>query len=135
MRKFICALACCVFIFSCKKDGLSKLKSEFAGTWELHKSIGYPFINPVYPPGNGSIIFLDDNGSVELRRHDTVERKSRYFLQEKKDCYEEKKKVYLTTTDQSYPHDWYITLDSGMLVLSTPNCYADGGLTYYRRIQ
>ena len=123
-----------LIFFSCKKDDL-RINPEIYGIWEFEHNAGYPFTNPVYPPGNGQIIVLSRNGRFERRQHDTVLFKGRFFLKEKEDCYLRERKIFFITNDPGYQPDMSIDIYAGKLALTTSNCYADGGISYYRRVQ
>jgi hypothetical protein len=120
-------------LFSCKKNEISTLKSEIAGTWELEKFIGYPFTNPSLPPGNGKIMVLGTDGIFERRQHDTVVFRGTYVLEKRNDCYQRSSNTVFSTNESTPVYYSYIELEEGKLTLSTPNCYVDGGTAYYRR--
>src|SRR5690348_8585126 len=97
-----CFLILTIFIFSCKKDNeMRSLKKEIVGTWEIEKFIGYPFTQPPYPPGNGQIIVIGDNGDFERRKHDTLVFKGHYSMRRKKDCYPGDKDIIFLTNESS----------------------------------
>jgi hypothetical protein len=122
-----------IFLFSCKKDRIrTPFKKQLVGAWEFEHFVGYPFTAPYYPPGNGKIIVFFENGNFEKRQHDTILSKGKYFLSVKKDCYPRESNIFINTNDASL--HYYINIDSNKLMLSTPNCYADGGMSLYRRI-
>jgi hypothetical protein len=138
MKKLLLLHALLVFLSpSCKKHGNLFLNKRFRGVWEYENFSGFPFNNNYLPPGNGRIIVLLTDGTYERRLHDTVLFRSRYFLKEQKDCYPpDEMKIHFSVNDTAGSWDHYIKIDeSGRLTLSTPNCYADGGVAYYRRIQ
>jgi hypothetical protein len=125
-----------VFVFSCKKDSeLQTLKKEIAGSWEIESYSGYPFTQPSYPQGNGQVIVIGEGGSFERWKHDSLVFTGHYFMMRKKDCYEGENEVVFLTGESSGDRYGYINIRSGKLTLSTPNCYADGGTVYYRRIK
>jgi len=132
MRKIAFLLTSVVVFYSCKKDQLSQLRSQFSGTWEFEKSIG-AFANTGLPPGNGNIILLGTDGSFERRKHDTIIFKGVYFLEERKDCYGDEKKIFFKTSDSSYTADVSIETGANTLTMNTSDCYADGGATIYRK--
>ena len=135
MKKIFPVLSFIFLFFSCKKGNDLFLNNRFQGVWEFEDFSGYPFNNNYLPPGNGKIIVLNSNGSFERRQHDTVLFRGRYFLRNQKDCYEEQKKIHFTTNDTAYSWDVYIDINSGKLTFGTPNCYADGGVSFYRKIE
>jgi len=123
------------FIFiSCKKDNAALVRKELAGEWEYVTISGYPFSNPVLPPGNGIIIVFGENGNFERRNHDTLVFKGNYRLHERKDCSGDEKKTFLDTNDSMFVKDDYVNIRDGRLHISTPNCYQDGGTAIYRRL-
>ena len=125
-----------IFLFvSCKKSNDLFPDDRFEGVWEFENFSGYPFNNNYLPPGNGRIIVLSADGTFERRQHDTVLFRGRYFLKQQKDCYEEQKKTHFTTNDTVYSWDVYIDIAAGKLTLTTPNCYADGGTAFYRKVE
>ena len=134
--KKICFLFFLTTIFSCKKDNEVKtLKNEIVGTWELEKFVGYPFNQPPLPPGNGSIIVLGGDGSFERKQHDTLVFRGSYSVQRKKDCHERNSDIIFSTNTSSSDSYEYIEMSDGKLLFSTPNCYQDGGVAYYRRLK
>lgn len=130
---FLVLLAC---MFSCNKDSeVKRLKNKIAGTWELERFVGYPFNQPTLPPGNGNIIVLGEEGLFERKQHDTLVFRGSYSVQEKKDCYERKSNTIFSTSENSFGDYQYVDISEGKLLLSTPNCYQDGGTVYYRRLK
>lgn len=124
------------FFFSCKKDKeIQLLNQEIIGTWEFETFSGYPFTQPILPPGNGRIIVISGDGSFERKMHDTLVFKGNYTLQKKDDCYKRENNIIFSTNESS-PNDYqYIEVVGGRLTLSSPNCYQDGGTAYYRRVK
>jgi hypothetical protein len=135
MKKIFPALLFVCIFFACKKGTELFLYSRFKGVWEFENFSGYPFNNNYLPPGNGRIIVLSADGGFERKQHDTILFRGRYFLEKQKDCYEEQKKIHFTTNDTANSWDAYIDISSGKLTLSTPNCYSDGGIAFYRKIE
>ena len=134
MKRLISLLLFFFLPFSCKKDDISStFRKKVTGVWELEHFYGIAGIP--YPPGNGRIIALFDNGVFERRQHDTVLFKGKYFLNVKSDCYPRKDNIFFTTNENPYSWDSYINVnDSGKLVLSSSNCLADGGTSIYRKL-
>lgn len=126
-------LALLVF-FSCRKDHIpSEFKNKITGTWEIERFSGFGSVS--FPPGNGRIIVLFANGSFERRQHDTVMFRGRYSLRTKNDCYPRDEKTFFSVNDNSYSMDSFIDVDdSGKLLLSSSNCLADGGTSFFRKI-
>ena len=120
-------------LVSCKKD-LRMLNADIVGTWEMEKYSGYPFNQPTLPPGNGKIIVIGENGLFERKQQDTLLYRGSYSLDKKKDCYEDAKKITFSTSDGSGTFS-FIEVSEGKLLLSTPNCYTDGGITSFRRLR
>lgn len=123
-------IAITLFIFSCKKAAYEK---KLSGTWEYEHFSGYPFTQPVLPPGNGNVIVLGSNGSFQRMKHDTLLFKGTYKLILQKDC-DGPKKWLFTTDDASFGSDRYVSVDENKLYFNTPACYQDGGTTVYNRI-
>jgi hypothetical protein len=122
-----------VLVFACKKyNEVKTLENEIVGTWGLEKFVGYPFNQPILPPGNGSIIVIGEGGLFERKQHDTLVFRGRYSVRRKKDCHERDNDIIFSTTESSSYS--YVKISDGKLSLSTPNCYADGGTAYYRRL-
>ena len=120
-------------LFSCKKEQTTNpLYEPYLGTWEYEKHIG--FITDSLPAGNGRIIDLSSKGTFESRKHDTVLFKGVYSLQEKGDCSPRAETTFFATNDSAFVQDGYIALKNGRLTITTSNCMADGGTTFYRRI-
>jgi hypothetical protein len=124
----------CFYISSCKKDITQDLRKYIQGKWEYVTFVGYPFNYPTLPAGNGRLLVFEKNGSFERRNFDTIIFKGYYFLSERQDCSGDQKTVFLTTTDTSFSNNTSIAVKGYSLFLSTPNCYADGGTTIFRRI-
>jgi hypothetical protein len=125
-----------ISIYSCKKDNVVKaLKKDIAGTWELEKFAGYPFNQPPLLPGNGRIIVLGEDGFFERKQHDTLIFRGDYSLRKQKDCYERNSDITFSTNENSSGTYHYIEISEGKLLLSTPNCYQDGGIASYRRLR
>lgn len=133
MKQFLFLFFICLFS-SCKKDSeLRSVEKEITGTWEFEKFTGYPFTQQPLPPGNGQLIIFGKNRSFERRKNDTLLFKGTFLLSKKRDCYESDTDVIFSTTESSNTYQ-YIKVTDGKLTLSTPNCYADGGIAYYRKI-
>jgi len=113
-------------LLSCQK---SKLKKELAGVWEMEKSVGW--ISVTYPPGTNTLTIRKD-GTFERRRHDTITASGRYHIKMKKDCYPRNSDMIFSTYETGFS---YVEFDEDKMTLSTPNCYSDGGIVYYRRIK
>lgn len=121
---------------SCKKEkAIRQLQKDIAGTWELARYSGFTFNPPLFPPGNGAIIVLDENGGFSRMKHDTVVFNGNYHIQQQKDCYESPLNMAFYTNENNSGGYSYVALDSGRLSFSSPNCYVDGGCTYYRRLK
>lgn len=136
MNKLLLIISIAGLLLSCKKTKLSVTYHEVAGTWEYEQYIGYPFMQTALAPGNGKIIVLGADGSFEKRQHDTLLFKGTYKLREKKDCHPRESNTAFYTSQSTDDVYNYIEVDEqGRLVLSIPNCFADGGLTYYRKIE
>jgi hypothetical protein len=124
-----------IFIFSCRKTEINNLKKEITGVWEIERFVGYPFTQPPYPSGNGQMIVIKKNGDFERWKHDTLVFEGHYFVQIKKDCGPSNNDI-IFITNESYQGDYrYIDVEEGKLTLTTPNCWADGGTAYYRRVE
>ena len=133
--KKILVLVLLAFSFSCKKDNeINTLKNEMIGTWELERISGYPFNQPTLPQGNGHIIVLGEGGLFERKQHDTLVFRGSYSVQRKKDCHERKTDITFSTNESSFGDYQYVEIAEGKLLLSTPNCYQDGGIAFYRRL-
>lgn len=135
MKKvFLLILLAC--FFSCKKDDqVNTLKKDIVGTWELERFVGYPFNQPLLPPGNGRIIVLGEGGLFERKQHDTLVFRGTYSVTRKKDCHERNTDIIFSTNESSSGDYQYLEIDDGKLLLSTPNCFQDGGVAYYRRLK
>ena len=123
-----------VSLVSCKKDNVSRLNDQILGTWEYEKFVGYPFNSSTLPPGNGIIIVIKQGGAFERRNHDTIIFKGFFLLEERKDCYGNENEIFFKTSDTSVVKSEIINISGGNLLLSSPNCYADGGTSVYRRL-
>ena len=135
MKKAI-FLSFLVFVFSCKKENEENLlKKEIVGIWELEKFVGYPFTQSTLTSGNGSVIVIGGDGLFERKKHDTLLFSGRYSVLRKKDCYERNNDMIFSTNESSSGDYRYIGIKDGKLSLGTPNCYQDGGVAYYRRLE
>ena len=132
MKAWIVIVAVC--LMGCKKNQeISNLKDQITGTWEIEKFISPDSIQ-TFPAGNGNIMVLKKNDVFERRKHDTLIFKGKYTLKEKKDCYPGNSDMEFSTNESPY-NKFYIDMENGKLLLSTPNCYMDGGTGYYRRLE
>ena len=121
---------------SCKKDSEAKIpKLDIAGTWELERISAYPFNQPSFHPGNGQIIVIGNDGLFERKQHDSLVFRGNYTVARKKDCYERNTDIIFSTNENTFGDYHYIETADGKLLLSTPNCYQDGGTSYYRRLK
>jgi hypothetical protein len=123
-----------VFVTSCSKDkDFSKQAKEFSGEWEIEKFIGFPD-NQDYPAGNGEIIILKKDGSFERKEQNVVVFTGRFYLENKKDCGSSKKETFFSTNDSTYSWDSKIKIENNKLLLESSNCFADGGVSFYRKL-
>lgn len=123
-----------ILLVSCEKEYSSKWKNQYSGRWEYIRFVGYPFNSPSLPPGNGKIIVLGHNGSFERRNHDSIIFKGQYFLEERKDCHGDEKKIFFKTTDSLFGESSSISIKGDSLFMSSSNCLQDGGSSIYRRL-
>lgn len=134
MKKIIFFLTIVLIVSSCKKENLSEYKDEISGEWEYIRSAALLGYTTPLPAGNGKIIVFEKNGLFERRSHDTVLFRGRYSLSKRKDCYGQEKYVFLNTNDNSFVNGYTISMRDDSLLISTPNCYQDGGTGIYRRL-
>ena len=129
---FLCLLTALLF-FSCKKyKAETELSKAILGTWEMETFIGFPgTIN--FPNGNGTTIAFLPGSVIEKKQGDSMLFKGTYLLQTKQDCYPSDNNVILKTTEDPNYHE-YIQVKNGQLMLSSPNCYVDGGTSYWRKV-
>ena len=132
MKKIFLFLLIIGSLYSCKKDALSDRYQEFAGTWEFEQYSGYPFTSTPLPPGNGQIIYIGSDKTFERRSFDTVLVRAKYILEERKDCYDEDKKLFFKSTE-SNSSESKISIENGKLYLTSSNCLSDVGIGIYRR--
>jgi hypothetical protein len=132
MTKVTLILICFILFISCKKEIVQK---QFSGKWEYATFIGYPFNDNALPPGNGKIIVLGQSSSFERYMHDTLIFKGHYSIERKKDCGSNEQHYFLNTNDSLFAKGLIIDVRNDSLFLSTPNCYADGGVGIYRRVR
>ena len=122
------------FVFClAKRSEIASLKNEIVGTWEFEKFVGFGSYS--LPPNNGRIIVFASDRSYERRQFDTILFQGSYVLQERDDCYERNTNNVLYTSESGLNDYKYIEREQDKLLLSTPNCYPDGGTAYYRRIK
>ena len=135
--KTLLGIAICITIASsCNKEkDMKQLRYRFSGTWEYERYNGYPFVNTYLPPGNGRIIVLSENGDFQRKNNDTVLFKGRYAITSKNDCNQRENNWFFTTNDTIFQWGDYIEIQNDRLVLSTPNCFADGGSVFYRKLK
>ncbi len=124
-------VAITLLFMGCKKEG--NALGKFVGKWEYEQHKGFPFTNTYLPPGNGNLIVLMQDGRYERMRGDSLVFKGSYLIFNKEDCSPRNNKQFFTTGD-SYSTDQYIVIENNRVTLTTPNCLADGGTTYYRRL-
>jgi hypothetical protein len=123
-----------VFLASCSKDKDFKKQSEkFAGEWEIEKFIGFPE-NQDYPAGNGEIIILKKDGTFESKQQNVVVFSGRFYLENKKDCGSLKNETFFSTNDSTYSWSSKIRVENNKLLLESSNCFADGGVSIYRKL-
>ena len=136
--KLILPLIVLIF-FSCKKDNSTVgFRNKITGSWELEKNVCGECITPVtnFPRGNGNIIILSANGTYQRKKQDTLLFSGNYTLQEKKDCFARSSNYTFSTNENPNPVSYgYINLENDKLIFSTPNCFADGSVTTYRKIE
>jgi hypothetical protein len=130
--KNVLSLILLVFLaVSCDENGLN---DRIVGKWEIEESVCFgcptPFTN--HPQGNGNIMAFKSNGAYERRESNIVVFKGKYSLKKDEDCDESNDTVLKTSEDQGVR---VITIESGKLKLSTPSCYADGGIATYRKVK
>lgn len=134
MKKLSILVIGIVLLYSCKKDQLSTYKHHLSGKWEYVRFVGYPFNSAPLLNGNGQIIVISKSGSFERRRNDTITFNGLYYLEEKKDCHGELKKIFIKTTDPSFDYDSIIESTGDSLFISSSNCLLDGGTSVYRKL-
>jgi hypothetical protein len=118
-------------LYSCKKDALSPVKNDLAGSWELKSSSTYSG-NYFYPPGNGKIIILGNDDSFQRKNHDTLVFKGQYSLTNKKDCSGTEWKYFFKTSEPG-AGELILSQLHDTLTLSTSNCVSDGAVSKYTR--
>jgi hypothetical protein len=122
-----------LLFFSCKKYQAGKeLSKEILGTWEMETFIGFPSTIS-FPRGNGNTVAFLPGGTIEKKQSDTIVFQGTYSLDKKADCYPSDNDVILRTSEDSNYYQ-YIEVKNGKLTLSTPNCYVDGGTSYWRKL-
>ncbi len=119
-----------MILFSCKKEQTSLLKTQISGKWHHLKTMALEGLSPL-PNDSTKNIFIGSDGSFERRHKDSVVFKGTYSLREKKDCYGDENKFLFKTSDETGGIGSYIIIQNDTLSLRTPNCYADGGITFY----
>ncbi|MBE7171953.1 MAG: hypothetical protein INR73_15300 [Williamsia sp.] len=125
-----------IFFVSCKKSSQARLlEREIVGTWEFERYSGYPFNQPILPPGNGRLIIIGKDGSFIRKQHDTLLFKGNYTIRRKKDCYDRSTDIIFSTNETSADNYQYVETLDDKLAFSTPNCYQDGGTAYYRKVE
>jgi hypothetical protein len=131
MKKKIILPLLLMVLYSCKKDSLSPVKNDIAGSWELESYATYSG-NYFYAPGNGKTITIGKDNSFERKNHDTLVFKGQYSLSNKKDCYETERKYFFKTSE---PGTGELVLSQlyDTLTLSTSNCVSDGAVSRYTR--
>ena len=127
----------CIFLVlslaSCTKD-FGEIENDMIGTWEYERYSGFPFNIPPLPPGNGQIIVMGENGKFERKQQDTLLFSGSYSLDKKKDCYDKKRKVTFSTSDNPGSYS-FIEVSDGKLILSGSSCNEDAGASIYIRIR
>lgn len=131
MKRIFILISCAAILFACKKE---KFNKNFSGRWEYVTFVGYPFNFPSYPPGNGKIIEIGENGSFKRYAHDTLLFKGRYNIVEKRGCQGNQKLLYFKTNDPSFNNNNSIEMQGDSLFFSSPACLADGGSSIYKKL-
>ena len=126
------ALVGCVFMGCRKEPNIDTNYSRFSGKWEYEQFIGYPS-NNFLPPGNGQTMILGKDGSFERKQDDSLIFKGEYFLKGQGSCTETENILYFSSTENAYS-ERAITIEGDRLLLTTPPCYADGGVIFYRKV-
>lgn len=119
-------------LLSCKKDNNVDLSRQLIGKWELRKIENFSSVSN-YPPGNN--VTIEFKANLKYTRNDStgIIENGNYKVVVKKDCYGDKKRTYLTFSS-GLAKNFYIIEDSS-LIFSTSNCFSDGGIVTYRKIQ
>jgi hypothetical protein len=134
MKTVLFLITTTLLFFSCKKyqPEETELSKQLIGSWELDHVItdagNFPFAS-----GNGNTISFLSGSVFERKQNDTVVFRGTYSLEKKEDCFPSDKNLILKTTENPDYYQ-YIEVKDGKLLLSTPNCYADGGMSYYRKL-
>ena len=134
MKQSILFLLSILFLTACRKDQAAGIRTQITGAWEWVTFSGYPFINQALPAGNGRIIIFGSNGLFERKAHDTFILRGSYNLQERKDCYGNEQHVFLNATDSGFINNYSLDIINARLYISSPNCFADGGSSVWRKL-
>ena len=142
MRTTFSVILISIIVMSCSKNHekdrkLENFKNQVVGKWEIEKNVcgECSISNTTYPEGNGNIIVLSNDGSFERLVHDSLTFRGKFLLSMSEECSSSNPTIAITTNEISNSTPHFATIESEKLTLSTPNCYADGSITIYRRIQ
>ena len=133
MKTIVPLILGAVLFFSCKKyKPEQELSKAIIGTWEMETFIGFPgTVN--FPAGNGNTITFSAGSVMEKKQGDSIVFSGTYSLATKEDCYPSDNNIILKTTEDPNYYQ-YIGIKDGRLLLSSPNCFVDGGTSYYRKL-
>ncbi|MGC4234314.1 MAG: hypothetical protein QM594_15150 [Niabella sp.] len=122
-------------VYSCNKEKLEK--KEFYGLWEPRTSIAhYPGSHTTYQPGNGNYLELTKDGILKHYAGGIVESTRKYKIYRKKitECNWNNVKEYWAIEYENGSYD-EVAVKDDTLVISTPPCWMDGGISTYVRVR
>ena len=125
---------CLLFLMSCRKEQ-GFVYNNLKGTWEIHKSYGWPE-SKFYESGNGNKIEFVDNRTVNRYVDNKIVSTTNYRISKYKgDCDYAKDDWSIHFSDRLPVGLPSITVKGDTLILSGPPCWQDVGTNYYLRVK
>ncbi|AHF17990.1 hypothetical protein [Niabella soli] len=127
------ALIGTLFISSCSKE--KEFGKSAYGKWELKTVVSfYPAQFKQYATGNGNYLELTQTGTLNRYENGQLVLSTPYSIQNKKlTCTLNGKGSYWALVYDNTEEE--IAVQADTLTLSTPRCWADGGVTTYVKVR
>lgn len=129
MKRTFSFLTLLVLAFSCSEDEMNPIW----GKWEIEESICFGCGGNDYPEGNGNMVVFYFNGDYERLENNVVVFKGKYTVTKDFECHSSDMALYTNEGESTSPD--IVKVKSNKLTIGTPRCYADGGLSVYRRVK
>ncbi len=134
-------LISCFFIIATgctKNSAVTDLNKSIIGKWELTRTISGWGGEKVYAPGNGNTILFEGNNAIQYIAYNdtTFTYEGSYSIFKGKPCeFAPATTLFRFYTPDGLGYDQEIILSDGELKIGTTQCIADGGTSFYRRIE